>query len=419
MLRHSTNMTNESISLGIFDKKTKFHFCVISSLNISELDRRGKIIEIYLCHNNFLLLPRNENEGTTPNGETFVEYTDLLIMWETPEMNWEKIVGALRKLSEVETNVHFQSNIFLDNGAGIAEINRNSIGNDFSGSYSYIISHRFVDSKYYYRITTSDSFRHALIELSKERLEDNTVLDLVFTGKCSNRYNNCYNFSSFKVKDVQIMTNDAIVLSNARGLVRWKNEYPTPGQVILLNYLSDWKCPKDTMLDYYSGMNLKTINFISEQYVSIKPNGKVLYKGEPINRPNMSPLLILAEDEKLRDEVMKQYFRSNQNAANEIWASQFVDMKMVLENFNEATLKQVRKEFCKKKEQLVGELRQAHRQLREVQGDVLRVENMTKDFIPIPRIVLPQTDSGERVYDVYSLLKVKNGEYIIEGEAQK
>lgn len=179
----------------------------------------------------------------------------------------------------------------------------NSLNNwsDFDGKYSYIISHQYNDGVYAYRITSSDSMKQNLKLLEQKGLKENTVLDLIFTGRDSNKWHNTYNFGNFKVKDCIITNKEQIILSNSRGLIDLKNyENISNGNgVLLLNFLPDYIFPAYMEYDYYSGMNIRCINFVPEDKTELQEDGKLIIQ-KYFKRVDPSSIVVLPKDEEVK-----------------------------------------------------------------------------------------------------------------------
>jgi hypothetical protein len=59
--------------------------------------------------------------------------------------------------------------------------------------------------------------------------------------------------------------------------------------------------------------------------------------------------------------------------------------------------------------------------LRRAQEEIMIIEARTKEFIPIPEIVLPTSKAamGEPIYDLFSILTQKDGKYILEQKEEE
>ena len=108
------NMTRESISIGEFNKKQYFHFCILQFLNIADIVEQGNIVKHHLERENFLLLPR-----TTISVHSGIIYTSLFVMWTNEELDSQEIVSlrdSINKMITKESNMSTQNCLFFNNG---------------------------------------------------------------------------------------------------------------------------------------------------------------------------------------------------------------------------------------------------------------------------------------------------------------
>ena len=105
------NMTRESISIGEFNKKQYFHFCILQFLNIADIVEQGNIVKHHLERENFLLLPR-----TTVAVSSGKLYTSLFIMWTDEEFDPQGIISlrdSINKMITKENNMSTQNCLFF------------------------------------------------------------------------------------------------------------------------------------------------------------------------------------------------------------------------------------------------------------------------------------------------------------------
>jgi hypothetical protein len=78
-------------------------------------------------------------------------------------------------------------------------------------------------------------------------------------------------------------------------------------------------------------------------------------------------------------------------------------------------------EWTNRKRDLINSLAQSKRELRRAQEEIMIIEARTKEFIPIPEIVLPTSKAamGEPIYDLFSILTQKDGKYILEQKEEE
>jgi hypothetical protein len=412
----------ESIKIGEFDKPQYFHYCVLQFKNMPSVVEQGQILDCYFPDKNFLLIPRNIIERRTNNdGEEIVEhtFTSLLLLWENQSMFGQvadlPIGKSLRALLEKETNIKVQGTLVCDNGmshwADWGSLNYT----DLDGRYSYLITHQFKDNKFVYRISCSESFADTFAQLEQHNIEDNTIMDLVFTGRDTNNYHNTYNFNRFKIKNYRRI-GKTIFLSNVKGLLDF-SVVPEMGSnyVYLMDCLLDWTYPGSIRPSYYSGMSIKHISFIPEKLLTVKSNGSVYYKGNPMKN-GATIEVALPEDEEVRKTVLVEFLRKGHTAANGLWSASKVSLEDIISRFDSGRIQTQINEWTARKRDLINSIAQSKRELRRAQEEVMIIETRTKEFIPIPELILPtdKTAMGEPIYDLFTILTQKDGKYIIE-----
>lgn len=428
MLKHQNNLTIDSINLGTFDKPQMFHYCVLHFIGVSDVVEQGDIVDGYLKGYNFFLLPRNELETAEATVQTFSEcsgsriYTSLLIIAEDNDniSNRSKMISTIEQLYQ-DKRIGIQRSIFYKNGTEAIDSLRSFPVTDNDGRYSYLITHRFVDGKFHYRITSSTTFKQHFEQLSQKNLESGTVLDLVFTGRNSNQYHNSYSFNGYKVKDFYIDRDGKVILSNVKGVLDLRRCAGNSDQVFFYNFLVGWFPMFVWNHEYYGGMNIKFINFVSEKRLEIERD-KVYIK-EPNLRREMFGLVgvidvILPEDNELRYEYINVVYREGARKVKEIYLASKAPVEtseIILETFYEKVKDRMEKESANARERLVNEIRQLRHNIEDYEERILVLEHRTQNFIPIPEIRLPKNDKIKKpTLDIADMIKIIDGKYILE-----
>lgn len=414
---NGSNMTNESIKIGTFKEKQTFHFLTLQFIGMSDVKEQGRIIECYLPNNNFLLLPRNNI--CQHNGQPV--YTSLLFIWDEPininNTGDSDLVKALIKMTGIEINIKVQKkHMVINNGKYRIQISGTSINtDDEAGYYSYLVSHRYVNGEYVYRITSSRTFKDNILLLKNFNLSENTILDLVFTGRITNDFNNCYSFNRYKVKDYYIDgTYDKIVLSDVKGIVDL-SQCGQSGQIFLYNFLLDWKNP-DMTYGYFSNMSIKIVSFLPEEKITFKDN-HCYYKGQRLDGRNIAQhtcQLILPKDETLITKMIEVFLRQgSQNAIREFESTKS-KVDDIIANFEQERIKRSVENFKHRRTDLMQRILMDRRSLNDIKEKILIAEHRIKDFIPFPHIILPEKEVDVPVCDLMSILRVENNKYILE-----
>lgn len=414
---NGSNMTNESIKIGTFKEKQTFHFLTLQFIGMSDVKEQGRIIECYLPNNNFLLLPRSNI--CQYNGQPV--YTSLLFIWDEPidVNNIEKsaLVKALIKMAGMEINIKVQKkHMLINNGTHRIQVGGTSINtDDEAGYYSYLVSHRYVKGEYVYRITSSKTFKDNILLLKNFNLSENTILDLVFSGRITNDFNNCYSFNRYKVKDYYIdSTYDKIVLSDVKGIVNL-SQCGQSGQVFLFNFLLDWKNP-DTACGYYFNMNIRIVSFFPEEKITFKDN-RCYYKGQHLDGRSIAQhtcQLVLPKDETLAANIINILFRQGSQSAMREYESTRIKVDDVIANFERERVRRSIEDFKRRKIDLTQRILMDRRSLSDIKERILIAEHRIKDFIPFPHVILPTKETDIPVCDLMSILRVENNKYILE-----
>lgn len=420
MLKYNSNMTSQSIFIDSFTQKQNFCYSLLYFKNIEEITSQGQILDYYFPEKSFLLLPRNIITKNTTNseGETLTEnyYTALFLSWE--EEN--SLIRKLEEMLDKETNIDVYDGVINSKGKQIASFRRNKFNSadnwsDFDGRYSYIISHQYNDGIYDYRITSSDSMKQNLKLLEQKGLKENTVLDLIFTGRNSNRWHNTYNFGNFKVKDCIITDGEQIILSNSRDLIDLKNYKNTSSGngVLLLNFLPEYIFPSYVECDYYLGMNIRCINFVPEDKVELQEDGRLTIQ-KYFKRVDSSSVVVLPKDEEVRKEIERNLLIKNIGSLNEIFIASKVSVEDIIKKFDSGRASAIRQEFLQRKRDLILSIAQYRKEINDKKEKVASIEYRIKDFIPFPMIDIKSTQNYDGFYfDVYSMLYRENGQYIV------
>lgn len=412
----SVNKTNEIIDIGKFDNKMNFHFCILQFQDIENFYDQGRIIECYLQKKNFLLLPRNicetienDEEG---NPKKVYYYSALLLIWDNyinlnkEEEVEQSFIKDIEKMLTIENKIRSQGGLILNNGKHKWHLSKRSVFNDNNSQYSYLIFHKYKDGKYSYKISSTSSFKKHF------EWEGNyyigAVLDLVFTGRYSNEYNNCYGFDNYKIKDMKV-DDQRVILSNVAGVIDLDKCDKSPvNYVMLLNMLPDWKNLALYNADYYSNMSIRIVSLIPEDKVTIN-NNNVFINGKTIDKNS----IVVAKDIETRYNILDTYFRNGASEAIKEFISSKESIEDIIAKFDEGRIRQEKENLIAQKQEAISYIRTARRQIAETEERILMLEHRVKDFIPFPDIVLPKKVSVIRE-DPLSMLKMINGKYIIE-----
>lgn len=408
------NMTRESINVGEFNKKQYFHFCILQFLNISDIVEQGNIVKHHLEREDFLLLPR-----TTVAVSSGKLYTSLFIMWTDEEFDPQGIISlrdSINKMITKENNMSTQNCLFFNNGKRTEYIMNRWEANDFSfAKCSYLITHQYKENKFVYRITSSTSFKEHFKHLQRYNLNENTILDLVFTGRSSNSYYNCYNFCNYKIKD-SFISDEIVILSNVRGVVDLTKvvRHCRPWtHVMLYNFLLDWKNPTENKPDYYMNMPIKIINFYPQDLIEVRDN-QLYFKNNRIDRCNSGTYIKVVLPKENIYETLYDLYNRGVNAANERFLTGDMTIEEVIKKFDSKRIEREKKNFQERKLSLKRDMASLRRSLDDLEENKIILENRVKSFIPFPKIILPKEKPESNVVDLMPLLKVKDNQYYIE-----
>ena len=428
------NLTIESISIGKFKNKKKFHYIVLQFLGVSNITEQGNIISQYLKGDNFLLLPRSKE----PYNQNTEAYNSLLLLWTDDYLTSidDEIVGNLRKLFETEVNnvrIVPITKFILNNGKNTLTFNYpNYILENKSWRCSYLITHQYKNENYHYRISSSISFKKNIELLENYELGNSTVLDLTFTGRdVRGIQSNCYDFNNYKIKDYYIKTENghtSIILSNVKGVIdmaKFSSVSDFQEGVTFLNLLFDWKNPLYNDRFYYYGMPIRFINFYPQEKVVIK-EGRAYTKdtNKLINQCFYADTVIilgfiLSKNKDKRYDIIREYFSSGIVSGNNLlYENEAESLEEVIRKFSSLYLENNKKNAIRTKNSIINSIKSLRITIQERTERKIILENRTKEFIPFPKIVLPKeyVDNGE-IIDILSMVKEKDGIfYIEEGE---
>lgn len=415
-MKYNKNMTIDVIKIDEFEKKQIFSYCVLHFKNILDVHEQGKILECYFQDKNFLLIPRNqyENVANDNEGNTYRDsYSSaLLLLWTETGNNGEleKIRDTLTKMLSNESNIFGQGKLVLGNGLTSFALNKIPPLNDNDVAYSYLITHRFINNKYVYRISSNESFRNHFIDNATNL--NGIVLDIVFTGRATNTYNNCYGFSNYKIKDYLIKDNK-IILSNVKGVIDLEKCFAPTNYITMFNLLQTWRNPMELYPEYYSNMSIRIATLVPEDKVRIE-NTNVYFNNKIID--NFNRRIIVLRDEEKRYELLNNYIKSwNISAMVSEFISSKETLEMLIERFNKGRIEQEKENIRREREEAINYVRITQKQIEDMEERILLLEHRTKEFIPFPDIVLPKKPDrkGFRVDDI---LRFENNKYIIREE---
>lgn len=396
------------IKIGEFDSKIFFHYFVMCSLNKS-LTEQGRIIERYLKDENFIIIPRE-----TVVEEDIVYRSSLVLFWSTEEIT---SINSIQELLYGE-NSEIQSVygwLIANNGKNCYEILTYGRlrGADSGGRYSYLLTHKHTNGKYIYTLFCGESLKGTFKNITDP---ETTVLDLSFTGKRSNMYNNCYSFNNYKIKDYY-KNDNVIIVSDVKGVIdleSLKNVMSTgmpTGGVTVLNILPGWKNPLVSNPAYFEGISIDIIGFIPENKVDLE-NQNILSQVAKEHK------LILTDN--IEDLVKEVELRRQIgfNAALKYIRDKNIPWENIIKCFEKRRFEIGLKQAKREKIDLLNYLKQARNQLKETQAKIHTLEYQTQTFIPMPKIILPSNphEADLDLIDIESLLKMENNEYVIREE---
>lgn len=408
------NMTRESISIGEFNKKQYFHFCILQFLNIADIVEQGNIVKHHLERENFLLLPR-----TTISVHSGIIYTSLFVMWTNEELDSQEIVSlrdSINKMITKESNMSTQNCLFFNNGKKTEYLmNRWEVNDASFARCSYLISHQYKQNKFVYRITSSTVFREHFKHLQRYNLNENTILDLVFTGRNTNSYHNCYTFCNYKIKD-SFISDEIVILSNVRGVIDLTKVFRQCRpwtSVMFYNFLLDWKNPTENKPDYYMNMPIKIINFYPQDLIEVRDN-QLYFKNSRIDRCDNGTYIKAVLPKKNIYETLYDLYTRGVNVANERFLTGDMTIEEVIKKFDSKRIEREKKNFQERKLSLKRDMASLRRNLEDLEENKIILENRVKSFIPFPKIILPKEEPESNVVDLMPLLKVKDNQYYIE-----
>lgn len=415
-MKYDKNMTTDVIKIGEFENKKVFSYCVLQFNNITNIQEQGRIVECYFQDKNFLLIPRNEysNSIRDEDGNIIREdySTALLLLWTNIKDNnaLNDIKTTMEKMLSSETNITGQGKMVLGDGLTSFTLSKQSLRDDSGAQYSYLISHRFINNRYIYKISSNDNFKSHFNDRFINM--EGTVLDIVFTGRDTNEYHNCYNFFGYKIKDYLVKDNK-IILSNVKGVIDLEKCIVPTNYVTILNLLQTWNNPLEIYPNYYSNMSIRIATLIPEDKAIIKNNG-VYYNNRVIDSTNRKVMVL--KDENKRYELLNDFFK-NWNIGSVI--SAFISSKETLETligrFNRDIIEQEKENILMEREETINYIRTIKRQIADMEEKIILLEYRTKDFIPFPEIELPKKVKRgfPRIEDI---LRFENNKYIIREE---
>lgn len=415
-MKYDKNMTTDVIKIGEFENKKVFSYCVLQFNNITNIQEQGRIVECYFQDKNFLLIPRNEysNSIRDEDGNIIREdySTALLLLWTNIKDNnaLNDIKTTMEKMLSSETNITGQGKMVLGNGLTSFTLSKQSLRDDSGAQYSYLISHRFINNRYIYKISSSDNFKSHFNDIFINM--EGTILDIVFTGRDTNEYHNCYNFFGYKIKDYLVKDNK-IILSNVKGVIDLEKCIVPTNYVTILNLLQTWNNPLEIYPNYYSNMSIRIATLIPEDKAIIKNNG-VYYNNRVIDSTNRKVMVL--KDENKRYELLNDFFK-NWNIGSVV--SAFISSKETLETligrFNRDIIEQEKENILMEREETINYIRTIKRQIADMEEKIILLEYRTKDFIPFPEIELPKKVKRgfPRIEDI---LRFENNKYIIREE---
>lgn len=415
-MKYDKNMTTDVIKIGEFENKKIFSYCVLQFNNITNIQEQGRIVECYFQDKNFLLIPRNEysNSIRDEDGNIIREdySTALLLLWTNIKDNnaLNDIKTIMEKMLSSETNITGQGKMVLGNGLTSFTLSKQPLRDDSGAQYSYLISHRFINNRYIYKISSNDNFKSHFNDIFINM--EGTVLDIVFTGRDTNEYHNCYNFFGYKIKDYLVKDNK-IILSNVKGVIDLEKCIVPTNYVTILNLLQTWNNPLEIYPNYYSNMSIRIATLIPEDKAIIKNNG-VYYNNRVIDSTNRKVMVL--KDENKRYELLNDFFK-NWNIGSVI--SAFISSKETLETligrFNRDIIEQEKENILMEREETINYIRTIKRQIADMEEKIILLEYRTKDFIPFPEIELPKKVKRgfPRIEDI---LRFENNKYIIREE---
>lgn len=416
MMKYSKNMTIDVIKIDEFEKKQIFSYCVLHFKNILDVHEQGKILECYFQNRNFLLIPRNQYENIAKDNEGNTHRNNyssaLLLLWTEIGNNeeLEKIKDTMTKMLSNESNILIQGKLILGNGSISFTFDKAPLLNDNDAAYSYLITHRFINNKYIYRISSNESFKNHFIDNVTNL--NGIVLDIVFTGRATNIYNNCYNFSNYKIKDYLIKDNK-VILSNVKGVIDLEKCFVPANYITMLNLLQTWRNPIELYSDYYSNMSIRIATLVPEDKVRIE-DSNAYFNNKIIDTSNRR--VIVLRDEEKRYELLNNYIKSwNISAMVSEFISSKETLEMLIERFNKGRIEQEKENIRREREEAINYVRISQKQIEEIEERILLLEHRTKDFIPFPDIILPK-NPDRKSFRVDDILRFENNKYIIREE---
>lgn len=414
-MKYDKNMTTDVIKIGEFENKKEFSYCVLQFNNITDIQEQGRIVECYFQDKNFLLIPRNEYSNPIIDEDGNIIREDysisLLLLWTNIKDNnaFNDIKTTMEKMLSNETNITGQGKMVLGNGLTSFTLSKQSLRDDSDAQYSYLISHRFINNRYIYKISSNDKFRSHFNDRDRFINMEGTVLDIVFTGRDRNEYHNCYNFFGYKIKDYLVKDNK-VILSNVKGVIDLEKCIVPTNYVTILNLLQTWNNPLEIYPNYYSNMSIRIATLIPEDKAIIK-NNSVYYNNRVIDSTNKKVMVL--KDENKRYELLNDFFENwNIGSVVSAFISSKETLETLIERFNRDIIEQEKENILMEREETIDYIRTIKRQIADMEEKIILLEYRTKDFIPFPEIELPKKVKRgfPRIEDI---LRFENNKYII------
>ena len=315
----------------------------------------------------------------------------------------------MEKMLSNETNITGQGKMVLGNGLTSFTLSKQSLRDDSDAQYSYLISHRFINNRYIYKISSNDKFRSHFNDRDRFINMEGTVLDIVFTGRDRNEYHNCYNFFGYKIKDYLVKDNK-VILSNVKGVIDLEKCIVPTNYVTILNLLQTWNNPLEIYPNYYSNMSIRIATLIPEDKAIIK-NNSVYYNNRVIDSTNRKVMVL--KDENKRYELLNDFFENwNIGSVVSAFISSKETLETLIERFNRDIIEQEKENILMEREETIDYIRTIKRQIADMEEKIILLEYRTKDFIPFPEIELPKKVKRgfPRIEDI---LRFENNKYII------
>ncbi len=417
------NKTQETITISTFDSPMYFHYCLLE-FQESNIRKQGRVLDQYFIDGNFLLIPRSEFEEGADENSCQTKYVSLLLFWTKDPQDCQEIEKNFSALLRRESEVKVYARIVLNNGENRASLFTSE--SDADGCYaSYVISHRYKDGKYIYKLTSSMSFAKAIgTLLAGQNLNPGVVLDMVFTGRVTNQFNNTYSFNKYKIKDYYIKDGE-VFLSNVAGVINLRQLKGTGNSktVHFFNFLVGNRGIDDKLsIGSYSGMSLSTYTFIPEKLIEVKQGvPRTLGKLKPFEA--IKNAVILPENEEDKQQIVDLFFTVSIASINSNWLKKQTKVSDVLRNFYEGRISEEKRELQRRKEDILSRIAYLARDKKSLEEQILLSEHRIKEFIPMPFIKIPEENKIEnggevRIPDLTSMIRHEDGKYFLEEKGE-